>query len=209
MHFRNRPSAATVTPAAAAGTGRGIRYIHARRQALLLELLATRGYEHLLLLGGQPDLLFAAGACAREITATGIAINDDLTALLRGRRLRATLIAERPDPAALSFADNMFDGLLLPDGLETAGDLDAAAAGLARVCRAGGVLVVGSPVVDRLTRAPFSFFRRGRRAATHDGEAVIRALLPYFTRDRLVTFPPIMPVSHAMFYLFRCVKAAD
>ena len=209
MHFRNHPASAAVSPENTAGTGHGSRYLHARRQTLLLELLATRGYEHLLLLGGEPALLFAAGACAREITATGIALNDDLTAFLRGRRLRATLIADRPDPAALPFADNAFDGLLLPDGLESAGDLEAAAAGLARVCRAGGVLVAGSPVTERLAQVRLPFFRRGRPAPVHGGDDVLRAMTPHFRSDRLVTFPPIMPVGHAMFYLFRCVKAAD
>lgn len=190
-------------------SGYGIRYLHTRRQALLFELLATRGYEHLLLLGGQPDLLLAAGTCARAVTATGLAASDELTAQLRARRLRATLLPERPDPANLPFADQTFDGLLLPAGLETVTDLDAAVAGLARVCRAGGVLVVGSPVIDRLTRIPLLFFRPPRQTANHDATAVLRALPPYFTRTRLVTYPAIMPAGSAMFYLCRCCKGAD
>lgn len=206
---QQQPAPGAITAAAAEKTGYGIRYIHARRQAMLFELLAMRGYEHLLLLNAQPDLLLAAGACARAITATGLAASDELTALLRARRLRVTLLPDRPEPADLPFAEHTFDGLLLPAGLETVADLDEAAAGLARVCRAGGVLVLGSPVIDRLTRLPLLFLRPPRQAAAHDAAAVLRALSPHFTRNRLVTFPPIMPAGSAMFYLCRCIKGAD
>ncbi|HNW91518.1 MAG TPA: methyltransferase domain-containing protein [bacterium] len=200
---------APAPPAPARAAGRGTRFVRTRRQAQLLDVLAIRGYEHLLLLGATEELLLAAGACARQVTATGLAEHDGLTARLRERRLRAQLLPARPRPAALPFPDGAFDGVLIPDGLESSDDLEGDCAGLARVCRAGGMLVLGSPVLDRLARIPLPFVRRGPRRACHAGEQVIQALVPYFVRDRLMTFPPIMPAGSALFYVFRCLRAGD
>lgn len=186
---------------------RGIRYLQAQRRDALLGLFAVRGYAAVLLLGGTPDLLLALASCARQVTVTGLAADDDLRARLRAQKLRVMFAPDADGVAGLAFPDAAFDGVLVPDGLEQQPEPDAAAAELARVTAPGGTLVIGAPVSDRLRRMQLPFGARRTAPRPHTGTAVIRALAPHYRRVQLVTYPPFLPVTAAMFYAARLVRA--
>jgi SAM-dependent methyltransferase len=86
----------------------------------------------------------ARNAARAGATVTGIDIADDLLAAARelSAHLKPTITFLLADAERLPFEDGSFDAVISTFGVMFAGDQAAAAAGLARTCRAGGRLVL-------------------------------------------------------------------
>src|SRR5450432_2486497 len=187
---------------------RWIGWLYRHRLQMGLDLLPAGGRRVLEIGVGSGVLVPTLTARYPEYTGTDLTLAPGLeTHVAPGCAAtfrQADLLRDGDLPA------DHFDAIVCFSVLEHVPDADGAARGLARALKRGGTLVTGYPAVSRLMTRAFELigFRGIDDHHVSPPAAITAALARALTPVRRVAFPPLAPVSAALYQCSAWTKPA-
>lgn len=183
------------------------RLPYLQRLSMVEELLAGVPAGRLLDIGfGSGFFLPALASHCKELYGLDIHPYAALVNEMLGKeQVQAELI--RGDVLRLPYQDKTFDCITCVSTLEFVADVRQALAEIRRVARPGACVIIGAPVLNRLTEFCYDWiarspYHRSLHKATH--RQIIAAAEEKLQRiEKLVAYPRCVPVDWGLFFVLR------
>lgn len=187
-----------------------LRYPYMKRLQIALELIGDRRFGRIL------DIGYGSGVFFTELERrcdrlTGIDLHRNGTlvqGMMRSEGMEGDLSVG--DVCSLPFEDGSFDCVVCLSVLEFVADLPAAIAEIHRVTPAGGTVVLGAPVLNRITGLAYErLIRHMRHKDQHksDHRQIVQTAADYFAIVEERRFFRFLPLDYAFFFCLCCRKA--
>lgn len=178
-------------------------WIYKRRLEMTLELMEGKFYGNILDIGfGSGIFLPALKQKAKNIF--GIDIHGR-AGFIQGIMEKAGIKAELKEGNVLDIPheNDKFDCVVCMSALEFVEDIDAAMKEISRVAGSNADIIIGAPVVSKLTDFCYRLIGKKDQNKSHksDHHKIIGAAEKYFKVEKILTLPALLPVDYSLFFV--------
>lgn len=186
-----------------------LRYPYLKRLKMTVELLDGRYFERLLEIGYGCGIFFPELARhSRQLVGVDLHRNGRLVHNMMEREDLSGSLGVG-DVLQLPFEAGSFDGVVCLSVLEFVEDLGRAMSEIHRVLKAGGIAILGAPVLNRLTGLAYERLighMKHQEQHKSDHRSILRLAEDKFSVLKVEQFLDILPLDYAFFFCAACQK---
>lgn len=177
--------------------------LYLQRFKILLKLLGKGKRQNLLDIGfGSGIFLPALSLKTEHLFGTdNHPYANEVAKMIANAGIKAEL--KNSSVTSLPYADNQFDCVTCLSVLEFVVDTDKAMAEISRVTKPGAKIIIGAPVVGKMTDLAYKIIgKKGQNAVYHksDHKKIIASAGKYFKIEKIKTLPPFFPLDFSLFF---------
>lgn len=185
-----------------------VNQFYLKRLGIALSLLGEKKYEKLLDIGFGGGI-FLPSLSFKTKKLYGIDSHNyvpQVSELISNINIEAEL--KKGIITALPYDNNQFDCIICLSVLEFVEDANKAMSEIARVAKTGATIIIGAPIVSKLTDICYSFLGKKNQNKTHlsNHKKIISLVGKYFKIKKIKTIPYFLPLNYSLFFVVSAEK---